>query len=109
MDMRYDFRIRLPNEKLSLVIRGSDNSGPLIVASLTARRYELTDAALLRAFFGTPLLTLKVIGGIHWEALRLWLKGIHLQPRPPAPERDVTVVILPHRAGVASNEPMTTA
>jgi hypothetical protein len=110
MNMRYDFRIHLPDERFSLVIRGSDDTGPLIVASLTARRCELTDAALLRAFFGTPLLTLKVIGGIHWEALRLWLKGIRLQPRPPTPERNVSVVVLPHRAGVAStSEPLTTA
>jgi uncharacterized protein len=90
MDMRYDFRVHAPDETLSLAIRGSDADGPLIVASLAARRNELTDAALLRAFVRTPLLTLKVIGGIHWEALRLWIKGIRLHARPPAPDHPVT-------------------
>ena len=90
MDMLYDFRVHAPDETLSLAIRGSDADGPLIVASLTARRNELTDAALLRAFVRTPLLTLKVIGGIHWEALRLWIKGIRLHPHSPMPDHPVT-------------------
>jgi uncharacterized protein len=92
MDMRYEFRIHPPDDRLSLVIRGSDADGPLIVASMAATRYELSDAALLRAFIRTPLLTLKVIGGIHWEALRLWIKGMRLQPHPPAPEHQVSIV-----------------
>jgi len=92
MDMRYDFRVHPPDERLSLAIQGSDADGPLIVASFAAKRHELTDAALLRAFFLTPLLTLKVIGGIHWEALRLWIKGARLQPHPPAPEHAVSIV-----------------
>jgi DUF1365 family protein len=100
MDMRYDFRIHAPDEQLSLAISGGDADGPLLVAALTARRQELTDEALLRAFLRTPLLTLKVIGGIHWEALRLWIKGMRLQPRPPAPERPVSIV-RPMRSTVA--------
>jgi DUF1365 family protein len=92
MDMRYDFRIHAPDERLSLAISGSDDDGPLIVAALAARRHELTDAALARAFLRTPLLTLKVIGGIHWEALRLWIKGMRLRPRPPAPDHPVSIV-----------------
>lgn len=92
MDLHYDFRIHAPAARLSIVIRGSDTDGPLIFAALTARRRELTDAALLRAFLTTPLLTLKVIAAIHWEALRLWIKGIRLHPRPPAPEQPVSIV-----------------
>jgi DUF1365 family protein len=92
MDMRYEFRIHPPDDRLSLTIRGSDADGPLIVASLAATRHELTDTALLSAFLRTPLLTLKVIGGIHWEALRLWIKGMRLQPRPPAPEHQVSII-----------------
>jgi DUF1365 family protein len=98
MDMRYDFRVHPPDERLSLAIRGSDRDGTLIVAALSARRRPLTDAMLLRAFLRTPLLTLKVIGGIHWEALRLWIKGLRLHPRPPAPARPVTIVAQPNQA-----------
>ena len=92
MDMRYHFRVHVPDERLSLVIRGDDAEGPMIVASLAARRRELTDAALLRAFARTPLLTLKVIGGIHWEAMRLWIKGLRLQVRPAPPVNSVSIV-----------------
>ena len=92
MDMRYDFRIHAPDERLSLAIRGGDAEGPVLVAAFVAKRQALTDAALLRAFLGTPLLTLKVIGGIHWEALRLWWKGIHPRGRPPPPEHPVSIV-----------------
>jgi uncharacterized protein len=42
----------------------------------------LTDAALLRSLFALPLVTLKIVAAIHWEALRLWLKGARLVPRP---------------------------
>ena len=92
MNMRYDFRVHAPDERLSLAIRGSDEDGPLIVAVLAARRREFSDAALLRVFFGTPLLTLKVIAGIHWEAARLWIKGLRFHPRPAAPDSSVSVV-----------------
>jgi uncharacterized protein len=92
MNMRYDFRVHAPDERLSLAIRGSDGDGPLIIAVLAARRRELSDVALLRVFCGTPLLTLKVIGGIHWEAARLWIKGLRLHPRPATPDRAVSIV-----------------
>jgi DUF1365 family protein len=43
---------------------------------------------LLRSVFALPLVTLKIVAAIHWEALRLWLKGVRLVPRyepPPVP------------------------
>ena len=62
-----------------------------IVASPVRRtRRPLTDAGLARAFVTYPLLTLKVIAGIHWEALRLWLKGIRLRRHPPPPQPAIT-------------------
>ncbi|HVD70333.1 MAG TPA: DUF1365 family protein, partial [Actinomycetota bacterium] len=50
--------------------------------------------SLARAFFEYPLVTLKVIGGIHWEALKLWAKGTPSRRRGAPPAHDVTV--LPH-------------
>jgi DUF1365 family protein len=46
----------------------------------------------LRLFGSHPLLTLKVVGGIHWEAVRLWLKGARFHRRPTPPLDSVTVV-----------------
>jgi uncharacterized protein len=91
MNMRYDFQVHAPDERLSLTIRGSDDDGPLIVAIFAARRHELTDAGLIWAFCRTPLLTLKVIGGIHWAALRLWIKGIRLHGRPAVTSHTVDI------------------
>jgi DUF1365 family protein len=51
----------------------------------------LSDRAFVAAFLGFPLLTLKVIAGIHWEALLLWLKGMKIKQRPAHPDRQVTI------------------
>jgi DUF1365 family protein len=50
----------------------------------TPRRSALDTAGLLRSVFALPLVTLKIITAIHWEALRLWLKGAQLVPRSNA-------------------------
>jgi len=92
MGMDYRFRIGLPGDCVAVHITGSDAEGPLIVASFSGKRRTLSDAALVRAFLSYPLLTLKVIAGIHWEALLLWAKGIRLHERPATPHRPVTHV-----------------
>ena len=90
MNLNYRFRLRAPDERLRLVIDVSDDSGLLLTARFHARREPLTDRGLLRQFFATPLLPLRVIGGIHWEALKLWRKGVGLRRRPPPPATAIT-------------------
>lgn len=92
MDITYDFRVMEPAETVSLTVRGSDTEGVLISASMIGMRSEFSDRTLVRAAFAYPLLTLKVIGGIHWEALKLWLKGVRLTRRPAPPAHPVTLV-----------------
>ena len=87
----YHFRIRPPGDRLAVSIRETDAEGPLLYAATTGERRPLTDRELLAAFVRFPLMTLKVIGGIHWEAWRLWRKGVPLVPRPAPPERAVTI------------------
>jgi DUF1365 family protein len=82
MAMRYHFRLLPPGETVRLRILETDQDGPLLAATFSGRRHALTTAALLRAFFALPLVTLKIVGAIHWEAVRLWLKGARLVPRP---------------------------
>ena len=90
-DMIYSFSIVPPGKDLSVSVTGRDDEGPLIIAKLTAVRQDLSDASLARAFFVYPLMTFKVIAGIYWEALLIWLKGIRLYPRPSPPDRPVTI------------------
>jgi DUF1365 family protein len=96
METAYHFRIRPPSgeegEPLAVSIRQTDAAGPVLHASLALRRVELTDGAILRAWARHPLMTAKVVAGIHWEALHLWRKGLAIRPRPPAPAHPVTVV-----------------
>ena len=84
MAMRYHFRVSPPGERVKLRILETDREGPLLAATFNGRRRSLTTMALLRSLFSLPLLTLKIVAAIHWEALRLWLKGARLVPRPNA-------------------------
>lgn len=99
MAMRYDFTVRPPTEDLFVGIVSSDAEGPMLHAAFTALRSELSDGAILKAFLGAPLLMLKVLAGIHWEALRTWLKGARFHARPPPPAERVTLV-QPSRPGL---------
>jgi hypothetical protein len=92
--MRYGFRIAPPRADragLGIGVRASDAGGALLHARLDARRRPLDDAALLRVFFTHPLLTLKVVAGIHWEAAKLWVRGVRLHPRPAPPATPVSI------------------
>ncbi|GAB4072599.1 DUF1365 domain-containing protein [Ancylobacter sonchi] len=93
MDMKltYSFRVDPPAEALRVAILASDATGSVLSAVLAAKRRPISDRQLTRALIVHPLLTLKVIAGIHWEALWIWAKGISLRPRPPAPETPVSV------------------
>jgi DUF1365 family protein len=90
MDLRYDFIVQPPKKRLRLCITVSDAQQVILMATLTGRSAALDDEALLRAAITYPLLTLKVMAGIHWEALRLWLKGMRVRPRPSAPAEAVS-------------------
>ncbi|ODU62538.1 MAG: hypothetical protein ABS99_00340 [Acetobacteraceae bacterium SCN 69-10] len=81
MDMHYHFRLTPPGEALALFIRATDKTGTMLTASFSGKRAPLTDTSLLRAVLGHPLLALKVVGAIHWEALKLWCKGLRIHPR----------------------------
>jgi DUF1365 family protein len=84
MAMRYHFRIVPPGDGVKLRILESDQDGPLLSATFSGARRRLTSGALLTTFAALPLVTFKIIAAIHWEALRLWLKGARLVPRPTA-------------------------
>jgi DUF1365 family protein len=88
----YKFSLRRPAKELYLHIRQFDADGPLLDAWVNGEKAHVSDRNLLVCLLRYPLLTLKVIGGIHWEALKIWLKGIRTVSRPEAPSEPVTIV-----------------
>lgn len=86
IDMKadYHFRIVPPSDGVNIVIRQEDADGLLLAAAFKGTRTELTRAALLRCFARFPFLCLKVISGIHWEALKMCLKGFPVFAHSPA-------------------------
>ncbi|MEX0839941.1 MAG: DUF1365 domain-containing protein [Parvibaculum sp.] len=98
---RYHFKVLRPGARLALTIRESDEGGAMLTASFAGTAHAFDDRQLALAFLRHPLLTLKVVGGIHWEALRLWLKGIKLAARPAAPSSPVTIVPFRDRSPAA--------
>jgi uncharacterized protein len=85
MPMRYHFRLRPPGEDVALRILETDGEGPILSATFIGKHTPLTTGGILTAFCRIPLLTLKVVAGIHFEAVKLWLKGIRFFSRPEPP------------------------
>ena len=92
LSMRYDFSIRVPAERIAVAIRALQADQQVMTACLSGDRKPLTDRWLMGVFLAVPFLTVKVIAAIHWQALRLWLKGLHVRYRAPRP---LTVGALP--------------
>src|SRR5579864_1527827 len=71
MAMRYHFRVLPPGSSVKLRILETDREGPLLAATFNGHRRALNTMGLLRSFFALPLVTVKIIAAIHWQALRL--------------------------------------
>ncbi|MFN4091850.1 MAG: DUF1365 domain-containing protein [Brevundimonas sp.] len=90
MGLTYDFTVRPPGEAVSVVVAVRRGETPILTASFAGQRRPLSNAALLRAFFTHPLLTWKVTWGIHWEAVKVMLKGAKYRERGKPPTAPVT-------------------
>lgn len=75
-DCRYGFRITPPGDDVLVSIRESEAGHPVLNAAFAGNRKAFTDAALASAFLRHPLMTLKIMAAIHFEAVRLWLKRV---------------------------------
>ena len=77
MDTNFDFDLEIPGEQLKIKIDDYDKDGKrFFISTLNGERKPLKDSTLLLYFLSFPLITLKVITLIHWQALKLWLKKI---------------------------------
>ena len=76
MNCKYFFKTQLPDEKISVIIDQHDNEGKILYASQDGKRSNLTSKELLKSYINHPLMTFKIILAIHFEAFKLWSKGI---------------------------------
>tara|TARA_A100001011_G_scaffold397780_1_gene499904 strand:+ start:198 stop:959 length:762 start_codon:yes stop_codon:yes gene_type:complete len=81
METHYNFRLAEPKETLSIFIKQTDAEGTLLSACQIGRKEEISTKQLIINFFKHPMMTIKIIMAIHFEALRLWKKGVKLVKR----------------------------
>jgi DUF1365 family protein len=91
MEMTYTFRVSRPGARVCVAIDAAGAEGKMITTSFAGVRSKLTDWGLLRNFLIMPVLGLKVLAGIHWEAAKLFVRGLRLKDRPAPPRIPVTV------------------
>ena len=75
METYYNFKLINPNNKLSVFIKQTDLTGTILTATQTGDKKEFNFKQLIKNFFKYPLMTIKIISSIHYEALLLWKKG----------------------------------
>ena len=76
MNCNYFFKILKPGEKISVIIDQYQSNEKLLYASQDGKRVDFTSIELIKSYLKHPLMTFKIISAIHFEAFKLWAKGI---------------------------------
>ena len=95
MNAEYHFEITPPNQQLSVFIKETDKEGLFLTASFVGRKINITGLSLVKYLFQYPFMSAKIILGIHWEALKLWLKGVPYFAHMPADKKVTSSKIRP--------------
>jgi DUF1365 family protein len=90
MGARYHFRILPPGKTVRMPIHETERGEALLSATFIGTAKSLGTVALSGCLLKIPFMTWKIMAGIHWEALKLWLKGARFHRSPPSPSRSAT-------------------
>ena len=90
MDCNYFFRILKPCEKISVIIDQYQSDEKILYASQDGKRKDLNSKELLKSYIKHPLMTFKIISAIHFEAFKLWTKGIRFIQRKLKIKNNIT-------------------
>ena len=91
MNCNYFFRILKPGERLSVIIDQYDKVGKILYASQDGKKANLTGKELIKSYLKHPLMTFKIISAIHFEAFKLWIKGIKFVKKKLKIKNNITI------------------
>ena len=91
MNCIYFFRILKPGNKISVIIDQNDEDGKILYASQDGIKSELTNVNLIKSYLKHPLMTFKIILAIHFEAFRIWTKGIKFIKKKIKIKNNITI------------------
>lgn len=88
MDHTYRWIFTRPDRSLTVHMENYKDGEKLFDATLTLHREEISGGSLARALISFPVMSVKVVTGIYWQAFRLWLKRapFHTHPKNRIPE-----------------------
>jgi DUF1365 family protein len=92
MDQSYEWLFRDPAERLSVHMTNLEAGRRVFDATMTLERREISGPALASALARWPFMTLKVVGAIHWQALKLWAKDVPVFTHPGSRSEDKEAV-----------------
>ena len=91
MDCTYFFRLLKPGKKISVIIDQNDKDGKILYASQDGVRSEISNANFVKSYLKHPLMTFKIILAIHFEAFKLWSKGIKFIKKTLKIKNNITI------------------
>ena len=91
MNCVYFFRLLKPGNKISVIIDLQDQEGKILYASQDGLKSELNNTNLIKSYLKHPLMTFKIILAIHFEAFKLWTKGIRFISKKIKIKNNITI------------------
>ena len=91
MDCNYFFRLLKPGDKISVIIDQYDKEDKILFASQDGIRTDFNSKELIRSYLKHPLMTFKIIIAIHYEAFKLWIKGIKFIKKKIKIKNNITI------------------
>lgn len=88
----YKFCISPPDETVTVLVKHENQGQLLLSAFYSARAVNLTNFSLLKYLFTMPFQSFKIIFGIHFEAIKMWLKGFPVFKHTPAEQKSTTSI-----------------